>query len=275
MKFVTTMIAALFVSAAAIAEPDAVWPTPESEDAAPGDIDLSKYEVSFSEEFDKLSVSGRRCDSRWIAHTPWNGDFGGAAFADPSRGFPFKTRRGVLRIEARRISSEEWLAGLLSLRNTCDEGFAQLYGYFEARMMLPAEDGMWSAFWLIGVNRDQATAEVDVMEHLGHMPDRYTTALHLHPRVETVQRLDAGSAVDADRGVLSNAFNTFGVSIEENESIFYFNRREIWRQPTPPEFRQPMYPIVNLAMDKGYISADTPERAYLYVDYVRVYRPKP
>ncbi|MEX0644461.1 MAG: glycoside hydrolase family 16 protein [Parvularculaceae bacterium] len=275
MNLVSTMIAALLLSTAAVADPETEWPDAEPVIEAQGDIDLSLYKLSFSEEFDRLSVSGRRCDSRWIAHTPWNGDFGGAAFADPSRGFPFKTRRGVLRIEARKISSDEWLAGLLSLRNTCDKGFAQLYGYFEARMMLPAEDGMWSAFWLIGVDRDMATAEVDVMEHLGHMPDRYTTALHLHPRVETVERLDAGSAVNAEEGALSKGFNTFGVSVEEKETIFYFNRREIWRQPTTPEFRQPMYPIVNLAMDRGYISADTPERAYLYVDYVRVYQRKP
>lgn len=275
MKFLTTMIAALFVSAAAVAAPGEEWPDAQIAGEAAGDIDLSKYEVAFSEEFNKLSVSGRRCDTRWIAHTPWNGDFGGAAFADPSRGFPFRTRRGVLRIEARKISAEEWLAGLLSLRNTCDKGFAQKYGYFEARMMLPAEDGMWSAFWLIGVDRDKYTAEVDVMEHLGHMPNRFTTALHLHPRIETVERLDAGSAVNAQQGGLSGEFNTFGVSIDEKETIFYFNRREVWRQPTPPEFRQPMYPLVNLAMDKGYVSPNTPERAYLYVDYVRVYRRKP
>ena len=275
MKFLPTMLAALFVSSAALAEPETEWPDAAPIAEAEGDIDLSTYEVAFTENFDKLSISGRRCDTRWIAHTPWNGDFGGAAFADPSRGFPFRTRRGVLRIEARKISSDEWLAGLLSLRNTCDEGFAQRYGYFEARMMLPAEDGMWSAFWLIGVDRKNFTAEIDVMEHLGHMADRYTTAVHLHADPAVLQPINAGSSVSANPGALSNEFNTFGVSVEESEMIFYFNRREIWRTPTPPEFRQPLYPLVNLAMDSGYISPDTPDRAYLYVDYVRVYRRKP
>ena len=29
--------------------------------------------------------------TRWIAHTPWHGDFGDAAFSDPLPGFPFAT----------------------------------------------------------------------------------------------------------------------------------------------------------------------------------------
>ena len=64
---------------------------PELKDALPAgtpDIDLAGYEMTYEETFDKLDVPGRRCDSEWIAHTPWNGDFGSAIFVDPSRNFP-------------------------------------------------------------------------------------------------------------------------------------------------------------------------------------------
>jgi len=96
---------------------------PEARDATPAvepDIDLAKYTLTFEEEFRRVDVSAWRCDTRWIAHTPWKGDFGAARFADPSRGFPFMTKKGLLRIEARNDPALGWQSGLLSARNTCD-----------------------------------------------------------------------------------------------------------------------------------------------------------
>jgi len=155
---------------------------PKADDALPisePDINLADYRLTFEDDFQKLDVSGRRCDSQWIAHTPWNGDFGSAVFVDPSRDFPFKTKRGLLRIEARKEPGTGWLSGLLSARNTCDEGFSQQYGYFEIRAMLPPGDGFWPAFWLIGVNRENYTAEIDVFEHHGVRPDQFVSTLHV------------------------------------------------------------------------------------------------
>jgi len=40
----------------------------------------------------------------------------------------------------------------------------------------------------------------------------------------------------------------------------------------PPEFRQPMYPLIDLAVVANDISADTPDRAKMFVDYVRIYQ---
>ncbi|MGL4289902.1 MAG: hypothetical protein ACRCVA_26355, partial [Phreatobacter sp.] len=71
-------------------------------------LDLTGYTLTFGEEFDSLSVSPRGPGSRWIAHTPWNGDFGDARFADPTPGFPFTIENGVLRIEARKNADGIW-----------------------------------------------------------------------------------------------------------------------------------------------------------------------
>ncbi|WP_204271793.1 hypothetical protein, partial [Escherichia coli] len=49
-------------------------------------LDLTGYTLTFAEEFDSLSVSPWGPGSRWIAHTPWNGDFGDARFVDPRPG---------------------------------------------------------------------------------------------------------------------------------------------------------------------------------------------
>ncbi len=64
-------------------------------------LDLSGYTLTFEDDFKTLDVSAWGPGTRWIAHTPWNGDFGDAAFADPTPDFPFTIQEGSLRIEAR------------------------------------------------------------------------------------------------------------------------------------------------------------------------------
>lgn len=249
------------------------YPTPEDDATAgdrPPDIDLSAYAMTFEEEFDELDVSGRRCDTRWIAHTPYNGDFGAAVFSDPSRDFPFVTRNGILRIEARKMPTVGWRAGLLSSWNTCDEGFAQQYGYFEIRTKLPRGKGFWPAFWLLSTDREERVAEIDIFEYHSVRPHKVELTVHVHSN-EEAERFQDAHHESVEPYSLADRFNTYGVDVGEDEMVFYLNRREVWRRPTRPEFRQPLYILLNLAMDGGEITNQTPESDYMYVDYVRVY----
>src|SRR5262245_29319588 len=85
----------------------------QSASAASGSIDPSTYKLTFEENFDWLDVSAWGPNTRWIAHTPWNGDFGDARFVDPIPGFPFTVRDGLLTIEARK-TDKGWQSGLLA-----------------------------------------------------------------------------------------------------------------------------------------------------------------
>jgi hypothetical protein len=95
--------------------------------------------MTFSEDFDDvLSVSPWGPNTRWIAHTPWAGDFGDARFADPQLGvFPFTIENGILRIEARKDADGKWASGLLASTDPNGRGFSQQYGCFEIRAKLP------------------------------------------------------------------------------------------------------------------------------------------
>lgn len=121
-------------------------------------IDVDTMTVSFSEDFETLDISPWGPGTRWIAHTPWSGDFGGARFGDPGKNSPFSIDSGVLRIEATRDEDGNWRSGLLASVDPKGNGFAQQYGYFEMRARLPAGAGVWPAFWLIGKDRIKATA---------------------------------------------------------------------------------------------------------------------
>ena len=107
-----TFALCLLAGIAALVE---IGPVPNQARGEGAAIDLCAFVPTFSEEFDTLSVSpwGEN-GSRWIAHTPWHGDFGDAAFADPRPGFPFRVRAGILEIEARKDADGKWQSGLLA-----------------------------------------------------------------------------------------------------------------------------------------------------------------
>ena len=241
----------------------------------PAEIDLDQYVLSFSDEFDTIDVSAWGCTSRWIAHTPWAGDFGTARFADPQEGFPFVVKDGILEIEARKMRSGQWFSGMLASWDACDSGFAQRYGYFEMRAKIPAGPGFWPAFWLIGVDKSNGTAEIDIFEHHTHKSHQYNSALMKHPGTNDPERRVYSNFNPIEDGILAKQFNTFGADVTENEVVFYFNREEVWRTPMLDHFKQPMYLLVSLAMDQGFVTADTPPSAKMQVDYVRAYQRKP
>lgn len=242
--------------------------------AAQGDrtLDLSGYELAFDEPFETLDVSPWGPGTRWIAHTPWNGDFGDAAFANPQPGFPFTTENGALRIEARRGPDGKWRSGLIASVDNKFTGFAQQYGYFEMRAKLPPGAGLWPAFWLIGVDRSTHTAEIDVLEHYGHEPARYSLAVHAWNRTGTGKNNSVSEHVPVPRGTLYDRFNTFGADVGPEFIRFYFNREEVWRTPTPPQHHQPMFVLVDLALGAGWPIENAPSPSFMYVDYVRVWK---
>ena len=153
----------------------------------PPSLNLGGYKLTFDEGFDgPLSVSAWGPGTRWIAHTPYGGDFGDAGFADPRPGFPFATRDGLLRIEAKKVE-QRWQSGLICSVDPKGQGFSQKFGYFEMRAKLPKGLGTWPAFWLMGVPqlvepKDRKTIpqiEIDVVEQYGVGPNALHTTLHL------------------------------------------------------------------------------------------------
>ncbi|MBY5558015.1 glycoside hydrolase family 16 protein [Rhizobium leguminosarum] len=239
-------------------------------------LNIDAYQLTFEESFDSLDVSawGEKT-SRWIAHTPWNGDFGDARFTDPAPGFPFTTDQGILKIEARKEADGTWRSGLLSSVNPKGEGFSQQFGYFEARMKLPPGKGVWPAFWLIGLDRSKYTAEIDVLEYYGRAPYEFSMGFHIWRQSQGGQNSTGGYWQKVQDGILNSDYHTYGVDIQADKTSFYFDRKFIWSFDTPKEFHMPFYPLVNLALGSGWPIDETPNPSILLVDYIHVYQRKP
>ncbi len=245
-------------------------PPPPLDSAGPVTLNLKGYKLSFRDEFNDLSVSARGPGTRWMAHTPYFGDFGDARFADPADGFPFTVSNGVLRIEAKK-NADGWKAGLLSSVDPKGNGFAQTYGYFEMRARFPKGPGTWPAFWLLSVDKlkdpTRTGIEIDVVEQYGHARQSLFATLHWW------RDKNGHDAVGSHLTVsdMTEGFHNYGLLWDEKNLIWYFDGVELWRQPTPPEAHTPLYLLVDLALGGGWPIAQTPDPSVMFVDYVRAY----
>jgi hypothetical protein len=236
-------------------------------------LSLEGFELTFDEPFDKLDVSAGGPGTRWIAHTPWNGDFGDARFIDPRPNEPFRIVDGILQIEMRSRGAH-WESGLLSASDSRSRGFLQSGGYFEVRAKLPGGPGVWPAFWL-GSNAagGKPNPEIDVLEYYGQFPDAYRATTHVWHNGKSVS--GESYRIDVPKSSLEQAFHTFGVMIDANYVTFYLDRRVVARERTKPEYLQPVYPMVNLAAGGGWPIVGMKSPSIMYVDYIRVYRSAP
>jgi glycosyltransferase involved in cell wall biosynthesis len=245
--------------------------------AAGGHVDPCGLKPTFTEDFNTLSISAHgENGSRWIAHTPWNGDFGDAAFTDPQPGFPFRTHDGILEIEARKGADGKWRSGLLATATPTNSGFAQRYGYFEMRAELPPGPGLWPGFWL-NANQphddSEPGVEIDAIEYYGQFPGAYHSAVHIWDKTDPKKSRELNHVTKVPPGSLTSGFHTYGVDVEPATITFYLDRRETWRVATPAELKDKLMVLVDLAMGSGWPIDRTPDPSVMKVDYVHVFAP--
>lgn len=262
-------------------------------------LDRSNLTATFADEFEAFrwyeeSADGKKEGGvwrtnfgyRWVAlddvknHTlVWNKEE--QLYVDPAfRGTgdaalglkTIEAKNGVLHITARRapenpaLSGYRYLSGLI----TSEPSFTQTYGLFEMRAKLPKGKGLWPAFWLLPADKSWPP-EIDVMEMLGHEPTKFYTTLHSKASgVKTKSAIPAHHVTD-----LSAAFHTYAVEWGPKEIIFYFDDREIAREPTPDDMHKPFYLLANLAIGgswPGSPDATTRFPAVMEIDWIRVWK---
>jgi beta-glucanase (GH16 family) len=242
--------------------------------AAPA-VDLCDFKPVMNENFASFLVSPRKlAGARWTAHTPWNGDFGDARFADPGPDGPFAVKDGVLSITARRGPDGRWRSGLIAAADASGAGTGAQNGYFEARMRFPAGPGVWPAFWLATLKptSDRSPGiEIDAVEYHGHADAAFSSALHVWYKDDKARTRSKTLKTDVAPGSLVAEFHDYGVRVAPDEITYYLDGRQIWSQPTPPELNRPLYPLVNLALGSGFPIDHTPDPSVLAVQYVRVF----
>ena len=228
------------------------------------------YTLVFSDEFkEPLSCSNWGPGTKWIANTPYNGNFGVAAFGYwPNRLY---TNNGVLvMMDYFDTSKNRWLGCLLSSMDTKANGFAQALGYWECAIRWHGELDTWPGFWLASANgilpHANNTAEIDILEAYGSQPSVAHQVLHVWN--------GSGGQVYASGHVqswnLTNFTHVYGCLVNKDFIHYYIDGYEIWTVPTPPEATLPLYCMIDFAM---YSTSGAISPSFMYVDYVRCYAP--
>ena len=249
-------------------------------------LDTSRMKLTFNDDFNTLSAGSGASSTVWRTDYGFGGDTNGRdartfiatgekqVNVDPdfkgtgSKGVgvnPFEVDKGVLTIEARpadaSIVDQMWgykfTSGGLTTRNT----FTQTYGYFEARLKLPAESAAFPAFWLYTAGTN--ASEIDIMEK---RRDDTTWTATMHDYT-TGKDIPQSAAIFTPTS--TSEFHTYGVMWTAETVTWYLDGVAVKSVPTPPSMHGPMYMIVNLAVDSS-VTSDF-QGADLQVDYIRAY----
>jgi beta-glucanase (GH16 family) len=234
-------------------------------------IDLTGYKLTFDEEFNSRSISQNGNGTTWADIRPGsrmnaNADigFGNSAFVDAASGIdPFSVQNGALHITAIRTDAEvagpgDWASGLISSRAS----FAQTYGYFEMRAQLPAEAGVWPAFWMLPADGSWPP-ELDVLEAYGDT----NLWQYVHSVAGDVQ-------VWSSHANMTAGYHSYGVEWGPTTISFYFDGERVGGAQTPVDFHKPMYLLADLAIQRG-VAGTTDANKQMQIDYIRAYSADP
>ena len=247
---------------------------------AAGSVRAQDWQLVWNDEFDSGSMPDT---DRWT-YQVGGGGWGNQELQYYTDARPENARieNGVLVIEARAESFQG--ASYTSARLTTRDKGDWRYGRMEMRAKLPAGLGTWPAFWMLASDSDYGTGgwpdtgEIDIMEAVGHEPDRSHSAIHVQALNHQLGNNPSSTVIKSDS---RSAFHVYAVEwtptrivtyVDDQVGLTYQRGTSDWRRWP---FDRPFHLILNLAVGgtwggaQGVNPADFPAR--FEVDYVRVY----
>jgi beta-glucanase (GH16 family) len=241
------------------------------------------YELVWGDEFD---APGQPHAARWMADTGRNKDGwynNEKQYYAAGRPQNAEVRDGRLVITARRESlstAADWGGQNYTSARLITRGKADwTYGFFEIRARMPCGKGTWPAIWTLGSGGNwPGDGELDILEHMGHTPQRASSAVHTA----------AGSGGQAVGGTTRlpdacQAFHDYQMHWTPQAIRFGVDGVVHWiytkraNEAGGWPFDKPQFLILNLAIggDLGGAVDDTIFPVAMEVDHVRIYQAKP
>jgi beta-glucanase (GH16 family) len=238
-----------------------------------------------------VAVWADEFDGREIDATKWKFDTGGHGFGNnelqyyTDRAVNARIEDGALTIQAQRENFGNRAYTSAKLQSKA----AWTYGRFEFRAKLPRGRGLWPAIWMMPTDLKKyggwpTCGEIDILEQLGHEPDRIYGTLHFGlPHAEKGR----GTSVALRKGSLVEDWHEYALEWYPGE-IRWFADGELYQVQNdwftsapgaawPAPFDRDFFLQLNLAVGghwPGPPDAATSWPQKLRIDYVRVYRPR-
>jgi beta-glucanase (GH16 family) len=190
-----------------------------------------------------------------------------------------RVENGLLDITARNDSLT--IGGVMhrisSARIKTQDRHTWTYGRIEVRAKIPSSLGTWPAIWTLGSNITTvdwpACGEIDIMEHVGFMPD----TLHFN---EHSKSTDKGTRIYYPSP--EKAFHIYAIEWFPDRIDWYFDDKKVYTFHNDHSgsgawpYDQPQFIILNLAFGgdwggaKGVDIRTLPQ--HFFIDYVRVFQ---
>jgi beta-glucanase (GH16 family) len=162
--------------------------------------------------------------------------------------------------------------------------FSQAYGRFEARIKIPAGQGMWPAFWMLGDNIGSVgwptSGEIDIMENIGKEPSTVHGSLHGPGTTSRTSDATAPFRLPAGQNFAGD-FHLYAVEWEPGTIRFYVDTNlyatftsSQWPAGGTWVFDHPFFIILNVAVGGSWPGSPDNTTVFpqqMLVDYVRVY----
>ncbi|NYF88730.1 glycoside hydrolase family 16 protein [Tunturiibacter empetritectus] len=159
------------------------------------------------------------------------------------------------------------------------------YGRIEARIRIPAGQGIWPAFWLLGEDIDTvnwpASGELDVMENIGKEPDTIHGSIHGKSFTGTLLGTPAKLP---DGAPFAAGFHTYGMIWKPGSIAYYiddpakpyvtYTPKDLPPGAVWPFDNRRFFLIVNLAVGGDWPGNPDPTTAFpseMLVDYLKVW----
>jgi beta-glucanase (GH16 family) len=164
--------------------------------------------------------------------------------------------------------------------------YAPQYGRIEARIQLPVGQGLWPAFWALGVDQPTvgwpACGEIDIMEAAGSYPAVNLGSLHGLNTATNGPYEDVTTTYTVPSGQpnLAQAYHTYAIEWQAGQVKFFVDDHlySTRTQGTMPandawEYDQPFFLLLNVAVGgwAGPPNSSTVFPQKMLVDYVRAY----
>lgn len=158
-----------------------------------------------------------------------------------------------------------------------------LYGRFEIRAKLPSGKGIWPAIWMLPTDWEYgnwpASGEIDIMEHVGYMPDSVFASAHTETYNHTIGTNKTEGIYITD---CESEFHTYIVEWNKMEYkayldstlYFTFNNEGTGYKEWP--FDKRFHLLLNVAVGGNWGGVEGVDDSIfpqeMLIDYVRVYK---
>lgn len=247
--------------------------------------DLPGWTLVWSDEFD--GPAGSRPDaSRWVAETGGHGWGNNELeyYTDrPENASMDGNGSLVITARAEAYMGNDYTSARLKTQGT----FEQTYGRFEARLDIPAGQGIWPAFWTLGNDIGSVNwpncGEIDIMENIGREPTIVHGTLH-GPGYSGGNGIGESYSLPNDEP-FGAAYHVYAIEWEESVVRWYVDGT-LYQTRTPADlpggaewvYDHPFFMLLNVAVGgqwPGNPDGTTTFPQQMLVDYVRVYARSP